>query len=1173
MAAHVAGGVHRPIVPVRLVAGGRTLVTYAMLDTAANRSAVLPSLLQELGVSTRKVVTKLTAFDNQTTCERQLATVHLEPLDGTFSLELKDALVSDILTTDKDRPPTLEDVENLDFMDGVVSFQELDDERIGVVLSARHAWTWTGGEVLKGTAEQPVAINTSFGWTVIGPCVDDETEGAAVNCCAVENEELPLREEINRMFRYDFVMREGEKASPEESHPSRDDDRAVEMIKDTLKFDEDLGHYRCGLPWKNGRKVAASRFDAEASHRNARNRLVKEAAKMHKDPVRRAGVWSAMNEIIGEGHARRVLDPDVAPGTPLLYLPLHIVNQKPGKWRVCQDGAAKCHGVCLNDELLAGPDLLNRLVGVILRFRLHEVALSADIKGFFHQIYVTEDDSPAFRFCWFEDEAMKNIIDMEMVVHLFGAKSSANVSTYVLRHHGKEMSGTIDPEVVYAILKAFYVDDFLSSYPSVEKARRLRIALTAALKAGGFDLTKWRSTHPDALEDSTVPAEEEDFVKTFDEPPELNPSDKVLGIAYSFKDDHFSIRVNDLMHKEANTRRQMLRVIASVFDPCGQVAPVSLKGKLLFQRATAEGLQWDDLLPDELRQEFDQWKSKLPELRRLRMRRWLTTPETKDGPAELHVFCDASETGYGVACYRRCTGGGGKNHVALLFARAHVVPLEMRRQAMKDQENHRGSIPRLELTAARLGAQVCDMICRESGEVYTRVVLWSDSECVLKWIFDMGSRFKTFIRNRLSTIHELTQDQDWRYVSSEDNPADDCSRGLEAGDPKWRRFLEGPEFLWGDESGWPQTDLYHKGGDAPPAACVNVLSAAEAAARRQQRPGQWILRLAGSVDAWPAKLRRIAHFLHAGRLMFERWMQHRRGNEHPQAPGTLRPGLAELQEAENLLVREIQAVHFSPEIGTLRRMGVRGPNDREELRSRRSVLSPVNPFVDETGLLRAGGRLAHSTLLTKDAKFPIILPNRDVHVDSLIRWVHQVEGHAGVNHLLSNLRRRWSLQGGRCTIRRVIQRCVRCQKLFKEPQKQKMASLPADRVDVRVPFEATGVDVFGPFRVKMGGRAAHKRWVMLFTCLGCRAVHFEMLKDLSTPTAINALVRFHSRRPGLRILYSDNGTNFRGADNEVKRAVETWNGSALVETLQVKGVEWKFGPPNTPHWGGFGNAW
>ena len=100
------------------------------------------------------------------------------------------------------------------------------------------------------------------------------------------------------------------------------------------------------------------------------------------------------------------------------------------------------------------------------------------------------------------------------------------------------------------------------------------------------------------------------------------------------------------------------------------------------------------------------------------------------------------------------------------------------------------------------------MISRESGEVYSHTFLYSDSECVLKWINDMGTHFKTFIRNCLTQIHELSGVHEWRYVPTDENPADDCSRGLAPGDPKWKHFLEGPEFLWKDESQWLQTMLY-----------------------------------------------------------------------------------------------------------------------------------------------------------------------------------------------------------------------------------------------------------------------------------------------------------------------------------------------------------------------------
>ena len=130
-----------------------------------------------------------------------------------------------------------------------------------------------------------------------------------------------------------------------------------------------------------------------------------------------------------------------------------------------------------------------------------------------------------------------------------------------------------------------------------------------------------------------------------------------------------------------------------------------------------------------------------------------------------------------------------------------------------------------------------------------------------------------------------------------------------------------------------------------------------------------------------------------------------------------------------------------------------------------------------------------------------------------------------------------------------------------------MASLPACRVTKSSPFEHTGVDAFGPFRVKVAGRAFHKVWVCLFTCLSIRAVHFEVLRDMSSNSFINALVRFRSRRPGVKFLYSDNGSNFSAADKELRAATEEWN-AAVSEGHRIDGLEWKFLPPHAPHRGG-----
>ena len=186
------------------------------------------------------------------------------------------------------------------------------------------------------------------------------------------------------------------------------------------------------------------------------------------------------------------------------------------------------------------------------------------------------------------------MVELEMVVHLFGAKSSPAVVTFVLRYHGERISGEAPEEVLYAIMKGFYVDDFLNSYPTVEKARGLRVALTEALRLGGFELTKWRSTHPSVLDGvSPLDGEPED-VKMFSDASELEPSEKVLGVAYSFRGDHFAIRIHERIRQEAISRRQMLSLIASVFDLLGLVAPAVLKGKTVFQKATQLGVGWDD---------------------------------------------------------------------------------------------------------------------------------------------------------------------------------------------------------------------------------------------------------------------------------------------------------------------------------------------------------------------------------------------------------------------------------------------------------------------------------------------------------------------------------------------------------------------------------------------------
>jgi hypothetical protein len=133
-----------------------------------------------------------------------------------------------------------------------------------------------------------------------------------------------------------------------------------------------------------------------------------------------------------------------------------------------------------------------------------------------------------------------------------------------------------------------------------------------------------------------------------------------------------------------------------------------------------------------------------------------------------------------------------------------------------------------------------------------------------------------------------------------------------------------------------------------------------------------------------------------------------------------------------------------------------------------------------------------------------------------------------------------------------------------------------DNDNVAYPFSAVGIDYFGPFYVTRGKstRSArttsttNKRYGCIFTCLRYRAVHFEIANDLSTDSFIHAVFRFVARRGPPSIIYSDNGTNFRGAALDILNAMKRWNQEQITSSLQKKEIEWQFNPPAASHYGG-----
>ena len=223
-------------------------------------------------------------------------------------------------------------------------------------------------------------------------------------------------------------------------------------------------------------------------------------------------------------------------------------------------------------------------------------------------------------------------------------------------------------------------------------------------------------------------------------------------------------------------------------------------------------------------------------------------------------------------------------------------------------------------------------------------------------------------------------------------------------------------------------------------------------------------------------------------------------------------------------------------------------------------------------LLRVGCRLSHS-LLEEDAKHPFILP-ADCHFTTLlIEDAHQRTLHGGVQLTLATLRRQYWKVKGRSAVKRVIRACTTCSRYAARVPSQLMGELPKSRVRYSSPFECAGVDYAGPIHLRLTktrGKGTMKGYIAIFICMATRAVHIEVVEDYSSEAFIAAFHRFTARRGHCKKLYSDQGTNFVGADAQLKQmiAASSSYSTQIVKSLAQEGTSWIFNPPSAPHFGG-----
>jgi hypothetical protein len=381
--------------------------------------------------------------------------------------------------------------------------------------------------------------------------------------------------------------------------------------------------------------------------------------------------------------------------------------------------------------------------------------------------------------------------------------------------------------------------------------------------------------------------------------------------------------------------------------------------------------------------------------------------------------------------------------------------------------------------------------------------LWTDSSIVLTWIQVPPNRWKTFVGNRVPIIQEETASATWRHVPPQSNP-DLISRGMEpttlATSTLW---WKGPHWLSQEPSSWPTTEVN---------PATENLEIRKVHVALLQPPEDITQRF--------SKLNRLIRVIAYCRRLINKC-------RHPKADRqTTTLSTRDLDQTRTCCVKMVQRIYYAQEMKDLM--------EHQEVAAT-SSLKTLHPFIDQEGLLRVGGRLQQFTL-PYQAIHQMILPPDHHFTRLVVSAEHTKLLHAGPQLLIASLREKYWIPRIRNVAKTNIHHCLTCYKFKAKATQQLMGELPPSRVQPSRPFHTTGVDYAGPIQLRMGtprSKTITKGYIAIFVCFVTKAVHIDVATSLTTEAFLAALRRFVARRSKPRTIYSDSGTNFQGASNQL----------------------------------------
>lgn len=1102
---------------------GNILPCRVLLDSASQSNFVTSSLVEKLKLTPSKIHVPIVGINQVKMNISESVDIDMSSQHTKYKVRLKCLVlptISGLCPSERFDASKLKILPNLPLADGNFN---IPDE-IDMLLGCKVFFELLCAEQIKLGRNLPTMQNTLLGWVVAGQVPYGKTgkgksDVMLSNCFFSQNS---LHNDLERFWAVEEIAFNPRSVMSQEEYECES-----YFVKTTVR--DENGRFIVKLPLKDNFNRLGE------SEQTALNRLYAIERRLSKKRELGKSYKAFMDDYEKLGHMSEIsmkTSSDIQSKPPIYYIPHHCVEKPEStttKLRVVFDAACKtATGLSLNNVLKVGPTIQEDLFSILIRFRKHSVVLVGDLSKMYRQILISEDERDLQRILW-RNSPSEEVRHFQLNTVTYGTASASFLATRCLLQIANDVAENSRAESDI-IRSDFYVDDLLTGDANVDSLRQLKLSICDILLSYGFELRKLQSNDARVLGDADRGVHDHSKYSISND-----LCVKTLGVSWLPGVDMFEYDSQNPVLDHKITKRSILSFIAKMYDPYGILGPIGIRSKLIIQKLWQLRIDWDDDIPKDLASEWIELKHEISQVGQMRIPRHALVKEPRI--IEMHGFSDASERAYGCCIFLRSIDADGHIESHLLCAKSRVSPLKVL------------SLPRLELLGALLLSRLFAKCVEALKLNISQTFLWTDSTIVLCWIGNEPKAWKTFVANRVAEIQQHTRVNDWYYISSNENPADIISRGSSLkGLVNSQLWLHGPQFLL-KPSQWPKRSniSYFTKLNSPVPEIRALVIVQDANVHFD------IFEKFSSLNRL---IRVTAYCL--------RFIANCSVNREKRQTNSLT--ITEIETSTITLVKLLQLEAFANEIYFLRKGKCVSPQ---------SKLKTLSPFLDDSGLIRVGGRLRNANF-NYCIKHPIVLPAKHIFTHLVIASEHERTLHSGAQCTLSHVRQKYWPINGKQVVRSYVRKCVTCARVNPNVNiPPRMGDLPRARVAPSRPFSSVAVDYAGPFELKASQTRTNKLvkcYVCIFVCLVTKAVHIEVISDLTSEGFLSLLKRFVSRRGFSENIYTDNATNFVGTNNELISIRNLIQNDVNQKYFTQFKITWHFMPARSPHFGGLHEA-